>query len=286
MTDRANVVPDANKLKDFDKIWDGNPMHHFDRNWFLPFIVALGSIVMDGHSLRDTWNEVDPGANGGGTPAQNQHTLTRNRRIFAILINYIAKGCHISQYLQEEYDNEGIRALTYIRQNDIGNLPLSASDENELQKTWISMTLMNLNIKLSHSCIFEWGNHVRVCAKEFTTEKSFLEQYNKFMDGLPPQLQQKVIDERENPNTRFNIPANYAAPHPQQGNAHPNAGEKDIGKVISYFARVWNTLIKQGMVRLPEANKVDEPELHDANYVGGKGNPRMEQPVLCASVGC
>ena len=134
MTDKANVVDDANKLKDFEKVWDGNPMHHFDRNWFLPFIVALGSVVMDGHSLRDTWNQVDPGANGAGTAAQNQQTLTRNRRIFATLIKYIKPGSFVSTYLQRDFDNEGILALQYIRQDDIGNLPLSPGAENKLQR--------------------------------------------------------------------------------------------------------------------------------------------------------
>ena len=74
MTDRANIKDDMNKLKDFNKYWDGIPMKHFDKLWFLPFIMACGNIVMDGHSLKDTFDGVDPGgANGpAANAAQNQ----------------------------------------------------------------------------------------------------------------------------------------------------------------------------------------------------------------------
>ena len=67
MTDSANVKEEQTKLKDFNKIWDGLPMKHFEKRWLFPFILALGAIAMDGFSLRDTYNQVDPGANGGGT---------------------------------------------------------------------------------------------------------------------------------------------------------------------------------------------------------------------------
>ena len=142
MTDRANVQTDTNKLKDFNKIWDGLPMKHFVKNWFTPFIMALGSVVMDGHSLRDTWNAVDPGANGAGTAAQQAHTLTRNRRIFSTLINYIDPTSAVRDYLISDFNDDGILALTYIRQDDVGNLPLSPDEAHQMQ-TLISTYLQS-----------------------------------------------------------------------------------------------------------------------------------------------
>ena len=138
MTDRPSF-DNANKLKDFDKIWTGLPMNFFYRNWLFPFIVALGNIVMDGHSLRDTYNQVDPGANGLGNATQNQHTNTRNRRIFAILIAHIDPNAAVRQYLIDEFNDDGIAALTFIAQDDIGNIPLHPSVIDEMENEWIAL---------------------------------------------------------------------------------------------------------------------------------------------------
>ena len=210
-TDRANVKDDQNKLRDFEKKWDGIAMTSFDRIWFIPFITALGAVVMDGHSLKDTWNQVDPGANQGGTPAQNAHTLTRNRRIFATLLNYIAKDCWVRDVLEAEYNDDGIAALQYIRQDDIGNVPRSTEEVNEMENEWIALTLESSAIEIGEKCILQWGNLVRTKGGLFPTAESDLQMYNKFMDGLPTQLQGKVMDERETPNVLFQLPANYAA---------------------------------------------------------------------------
>ena len=292
MTDRANIKDDMNKLKDFNKYWDGIPMKHFDKLWFLPFIMACGNIVMDGHSLKDTFDGVDPGgANGpAANAAQNQQRGVRNRRLFAVLMNYIDKDSSIFEELNDDYSDDGVAACTYIRQDDVGNIPLSPEEVNIMKKQWDNMTLENSAIALSAKCILEWANLVKTTAAKFPVPKSNLEMYNKFLEGLPSQLQIKVIDERENPNANFVFPAVFAAPHPQVGNAHPNAGEKDLRKVSAYFNRVWTNMISNGLVRIKEsANKVDDEEAFwiskgkgkvpkgkglggRANGLGGRGN--------------
>ena len=270
MTDRANVQTDTNKLKDFNKIWDGLPMKHFVKNWFTPFIMALGSVVMDGHSLRDTWNAVDPGANGAGTAAQQAHTLTRNRRIFSTLINYIDPTSAVRDYLISDFNDDGILALTYIRQDDVGNLPLSPDEAHQMQMDWDAMNMENTGITISDNCILKWGNSVQQKGSLFPTAKTNQEMYNKFMNGLPVQLQGKVMDERESPNANFLIGANYVAPHPLAGAAHPQAGQVDLKKVIAYFNRVWTRMIQQKLVKLPTANSVTDEEAFWAGR--GKGN--------------
>ena len=95
--------------------------------------------------------------------------------------------------------------------------------------------------------------------------------YNKFLEGLPSQLQSKVMDERETPNANFVFAPLFAAPHPQAGAANPHAGEKDLRKVSAYFSRVWSNMISNGMVRIKAetAKHVDDAS---ANWVGkGKG---------------
>ena len=275
MTDRANVKDDMNKLKDFNKYWDGLPMKHFYKIWFMPFIMACGNIVMDGYSLKDTFDGVDPGgANGpAANAAQNQQHGVRNRRLFAVLMNYIDKDCSIFEELNTDFTDDGVAACTYICQDDVGNIPLAPEEINIMKKQWDNMTLENSSIALSAKCILEWANLVKTTGAKFPVPKSNLEMYNKFLEGLPSQLQIKVIDERENPNANFTFAANFAAPHPQAGNPNPQAGEKDIRKVSAYFNRVWSNMISNGLVRIKEsANKVDDEEA----YWTGKGKGKFK----------
>ena len=70
-TDTTNIRNDANTLKGFDKYIRG-PIKYFQRNWFIPFVLGLGSVIMDNVSLRDTWLGVDHGGPNGpnGNAAQ------------------------------------------------------------------------------------------------------------------------------------------------------------------------------------------------------------------------
>ena len=273
MTDRANVKDEQNKLKDFNKHWDGIPMKHFDKMWFLPFIMACGNIVMDGYSLKDTFDGVDPGgANGpAANAAQNQQHGVRNRRLFAVLMNYLDKDSSIYDELTTDYSDDGVAACTYIREDDVGNIPLSTEEVSTMKKQWDNMTLENSAITLSPICILIWANLVKTTGAKFPNPKTNLEMYNKFMEGLPSQLQARVMDERENPNANFVFGPLFVAPNPQAGAANPQAGEKDIRKVSAYFNRVWTNMISNGLVRIKveTANHVDE---ENANWVGkGKG---------------
>ena len=56
MTDNANIKLDGNRMKDFTKTWDGMPMKNFRKNFYLPFLMAIGNIIMDGVACRDTVN--------------------------------------------------------------------------------------------------------------------------------------------------------------------------------------------------------------------------------------
>ena len=51
MTDNVNIKLDGNKLKEFNKTFDGLPILHFRKIFYIPFLMALGSIIMDGVPL-------------------------------------------------------------------------------------------------------------------------------------------------------------------------------------------------------------------------------------------
>ena len=95
-SDNANIKLDGNKLRDFNKTWDGIPMFYFRKIFYLPLVMAMGSVVMDGVALRDTINLNDPGAPGiPGNAAQTNQRNARIRRIFAIMMCHIDAECDL-----------------------------------------------------------------------------------------------------------------------------------------------------------------------------------------------
>ena len=136
MTDNANIKLDGNKLKDFNKTWDGLPMHRFRKNFYIPFLFALGSIIMDGVALRDTINGVDHGGHANGAPnanaAQQAQRQSRIRRIFSVLMAHIDPTSAIYSELEADYDNEGLIALDYIQEDGVGNKPIPTTEISKI----------------------------------------------------------------------------------------------------------------------------------------------------------
>ena len=269
MTDNANIKLDGNRMKDFTKTWDGMPMKNFRKLFYLPFLMAIGNIIMDGVACRDTINGVDHGGPNGpaANAAQNNQRNGRIRRIFAVLMCHIDSNSAVYSLLQSEYDNEGLVALQYVQEDHVGNLPLSSSEVAKLNNEWLQLDFHK--VELNRFTILKYAEKIQLLAEDFPTAKTNQEKYDKFLDGLPSQLQNRVLDERTAPNAAFDYPANYpaAANHPQAGNAHPNAGEKNLLKVATHFSTVWMHMCDHGGVRLPVAK-----DDYDANFVArGKG---------------
>ena len=67
MSADANVRDDANSLKKYgwQKQFDGVPVLHFDRDVWLGFLNAIGQISVDGSTLRDRFDDIDPGSANG-----------------------------------------------------------------------------------------------------------------------------------------------------------------------------------------------------------------------------
>ena len=114
MTDgNANVQSDVNALKKygFDKQFDGIPRIHFELYVWKPFLNAIGQISVDGTTLLDTYNDIDPGAQNGpivapglplgiyrgvaqihANPAQVRQHADRERRLYAVALSHTVIG--------------------------------------------------------------------------------------------------------------------------------------------------------------------------------------------------
>lgn len=277
-TDTTNIRNDANTLKGFDKYIRG-PIKYFQRNWFIPFVLGLGSVTMDNVSLRDTWLGVDNGGPNGpnGNAAQVAQRAGRVRRIYAILVNYIDPKCSIYDEIRELFPDDGISAMNYIQLDGVGNIPITPEEITAMNNDWNIMDFKKLpeNVVTAQSneqVVQCWGNAVKIQAKRFPNPKTATEQYSKFLDGLPPQLQQKVMDEREQfPQLTIVHPPNYPANYPNvalQGQVHPLAGQPDMTRVIAKYSRFWNLMIDKGLIK---ANYVQDVSPDDAMFAGGRG---------------
>ena len=245
-TDTSNTRTNENSLKGFDKHFRGS-IRYFQRNWFMPFIMALGSISMDNVTLRDTWLGVDHGGPNGpnANAAQNAQRQGRIRRIYAVLLNYIDPRCAVYDEIVEMFPDDGISALNYIQMDGVGNIPLTNDEIQSMNNDWNTMDYKKMPD--GHKCedtsrlIYDWGNAVKTQARRFPVVKSLAEQYDKFLSGMPTQLQQKVMDERENGLPAATaLPAVYPPNYPDPalaGQPHPNAGEPDMTKVIAKYSR-------------------------------------------------
>ena len=281
-TDTQSVRDKENTLKGFNKMYVG-PIRNFQRMWFVPFIMGLGSVSMDNTSLRDTWNGVDIGGpnnvGGVGGAAVNANNVQiaqregRIRRIYTIVLAYIDPTCATYDEIVENFADDGIAALLHLGQ--VGDIPYTPEEVTELENEWNTMTYRNIPSDLSPVVVDEelprrWGNAVKMEARKFNVVKTNREQYTKFINGLPPQLTQFVYIEREQgvPGTDV-YPALYPPNYPSvalRGQGHPSAGQPDMNKVIARYARHWKGMIKNGSVIINDKKKQT-----DGAYFAGKG---------------
>ena len=272
MTDNVNIKLDGNKLKEFNKTFDGLPILHFRKIFYIPFLMALGSIIMDGVPLRETVNGTDIGGannNAVANEAQTRQREMRIHRIFSILMAHINPACALYKELEQDFGNNGLIALRYVCEDNVGNLPISETELTKMNTKWLKFNFQSENIKIDKNTVANFGDRIQVFGGEFDPIKTPREMYDKFLEGLPPQLQDRVINERSDPNPRFAYPAQYPAQanHPLRGQAHPFAGQKNIKAVITSFSKIWMTMCDTGRVVIPKSEI-------DVNWAGkgrGKG---------------
>jgi hypothetical protein len=167
MADNANVQSDVLALKKFgyDKKFDGIPKLHFERDIFKPFLNALGQVAVEYATLKDRFDDIDPGGNSGpiiapglalgnydGAPqvhanaAQMRHLGDRDRRLYAVVLACTVTGSSLYKELEDDYANLGRLAALRVRQ-----IHYLAMDEHVLQKMefdWTSMSVVSLEIKI------------------------------------------------------------------------------------------------------------------------------------------
>ena len=272
MTDNANVQNDVLALKKFgyDKKFDGIPKLHFERDTFKPFLNALGQVAVEYATLKDRFDDIDPGGSNGpiiapglalgnfnGAPQvhadarQMRHLGDRDRRLYAVVLATTLPGCSLYKELEEEYANLGRLAALRVRQ-----VHYLAIDEHVLQKMeldWTSMSVVTLKIKIDDYTLARWLDHVMVKSSEFQPEKTYGQCRLKFLTGLPPQMHAEVSAETLRPDPTYNFPPRYVAPHPRVGQIHAFAGQPDPQALMNGFSKIWVRMLHDGLIRAPSS---------------------------------
>ena len=272
MTDNPNVQLDANTLKKFgfSKKFDGIPILYFDRDVFKPFLNALGQVSVENATLKDTYDNIDPGAEDGpiiapglplgnynGVPqvhanaAQVRHHNDRDRRLYNMVLASTVVGSATYEELEREYANLGRRSCLYIR--DIHYLEMDEHVLAKMEHDWTSMSVVSLKIKIDDYTLAKWLDRVLVKSSEFQPEKSYPQCRLKFLTGLPPQLHAEVNAETLRPDPRYNFPPRFEAPHPREGQIHAFAGQPDPKKLMMGFSKVWVRMLENGLIRAPSS---------------------------------
>ena len=295
-TDNINTQFGINRLPGFEKMFI-QPIHNLSRLFIIPFCMALGNITMDNVSLLDTYSGMDAAGPNAPIPAGQQAAPPPNqaqinqrdarvRRIYSALLAHIDKNSAIYDDIEAQFGiaRNGIAAINYIRQDGVGNIPLLPSEVNAMNNSWITMNYKTLpatvtyDISNTRMLVMNWGNAVRRYANDFPNGKTNWEMYNKFLEGLPPQLADEVVREQNDGIAANNcFPAVYPQNTPDTrlaGNPHPNAGEPDILKVMMKYNRAWTTKISLGLITVQKDVKAFYGEGEDGGRGRGFGKGR------------
>ena len=273
MTDNnANVQHDVNTLKKygFDKKFDGIPKLHFERDTFKPFLNALGQVSVEYATLKDCFDDIDPGANNGpiiaptlplgnynGVPqihasnAQVRQHTERERRLFNIVLASTVVGSAFYKELEEEFANQG--RLACLQVSAAHFLEMDEHVLAKMEHDWTAMSVVSLKIKIDDYTLAKWLDQVLVASSEFQPEKTYPQCRLKFLTGLPPQLHAEVNAETLRPDPNYNFPPRYLAPHPRAGQIHAFAGQPDPRKLMTGFSKVWVRMLASGLIRAPSS---------------------------------
>ena len=149
-----SVLPNINDIipntqRDYDFLpgvnrWDGIPYHNFKLVWIVALLFALGSISMDGITLRQTAEDNDPYSSSAEGTDEHAKYKARNTRLYACIMNYIKPDSYIVRYCKEQMPDNGRALYTYIKKH--GHLKYDNDTWKRMNLDWDSMTMAKVGI--------------------------------------------------------------------------------------------------------------------------------------------
>ena len=227
--------------------WNGVPYHDFRRVWWIALGAALGNISQEGWSLLQTARNQDLGSPGNpGTPNQTIQSQNRNQRLFGAILNYIEATSLIYRYVSATFANDGRGLFNYIYEE--GHLPYTSEQRTALENEWTDATMSRVGITFTQDAVFKWAEYVDELGGKLN--KSERDKRVKYLAGFPSSFDVMIVPERARGAVgSYTHPANYPAHHPQNGNAHPLAGQPDIMATARAFYSEWARMIDKGHIK-------------------------------------
>lgn len=245
------------------------PYIGFEKQWWILFLLAIGSKSDDGYTFRMVYEETDmggvngPAIPGGGNPNADQvrkHT-TRVQRLYDMLMNVLdIKSPIFLELRKPAWAGHGVHACKYVLLKM--NLEMTPIDLGKMNTQWNAMTCANMKIEISADTISKWMAAVMNAADNFpvANAKTNFEKFNRFVDGLPDIFLSIGIQYKSllAPPADLSYPAQYAQPHPlwtAAGTVHPEAGQFDLSLVDAKFCSLWDGMIENKQVIVKDPHK-------------------------------
>lgn len=199
-------------------------------------------------------NFVPPGPIAGVawaiTPDQQHKHSRRVARLSEILMSILDIHCALYRmYTSPDWIGQGV--LIYEDFCISMQLAMDTGTLSKLTQQWVNLTWKSTgNIKIDRNTILNWKECVLLAASKFPAAHAKTEDdiWEKFISGIPNEMQSIAAQHLTTPMNRHMIPANFNARHPLAGNANPLAGQKCITLLSADLHVSWLSMIKSGNV--------------------------------------
>ena len=200
-------------------------------------------------------------------------------------MNHIDEHCPIYEVMSSAmFNSSGVVSCNYFIDQMHIDTPQPVLDQ--LERYWVDLTVESLNISVSHGMCSKFYMQVYKAAQFFDTPKSNTQIYTRFLSGLPISLVHLSRPEQALTVPTYRYGAIYAAPHPQAGNARPDAGQPDVLQLaVEMDKQVTQMLIKGELteqIRTPVEVSFDNfvsGNITHANFTSPTGLARLLRPI-------
>lgn len=239
--------PNYNVIKELSSknfMWNGIPTVDFNEKIKRPLDAGLGSLTEKNDTLLRCAERKDKGGVLGDPPRSTAGTDdieasdARNRRLFAVLANYIHSTSEVYNTLHVHFIGEGVAAYRYII--EFGNIPTPSKVREVRENSFREMTMDKLRLPHNQEGYFKWAEIVQQLGRKINKDADRMTE--KFVQGLPiffNAFKAQMEKDRSNPiESTYRLLRGFSLA-PDGADAHPFHGQQDHNELARSYLPQW-----------------------------------------------